>query len=166
MDEHNGGMPSFVAECAVTEHPDLILIFQGMGYHEVSVISTPTNNHGVSYNPLENEKSGWDGAPSDRPPEYVSSDVSIVLTCSFGKVMGISSSNGKTLWKFDCPSGGYNLPTVLVEKNIAFIGCGRMVYALNPKNGGVLWETKATNGLVGSGWLTMATVWGSRQAEM
>lgn len=138
-----------------------------MGYNEVSVISTPTNNHGISYQEPTNEKSGWDSASSEeRPPEYSSDAPSIVIACSFGKVMGINSSNGTSLWRFDCPSGGYNLPTVLAEKDIVFIGCGRMVYALNPKNGGTYWETKATNGVVGSGWLTMATVWGSRQAEM
>ncbi|KAJ2955511.1 hypothetical protein NQZ79_g8500 [Umbelopsis isabellina] len=141
---------------------------EGMGYHEVSVIATPTNNHSISYQPPANEKSGFGGSSSnsDRPPEYSSNEYPIVISCSHGKVLGIESKSGQSIWKFECPSGGYNLPSVLAEKDIIFVGSGRMVYALNPRNGGVYWETKATNGLIGSGWLTMATVWGSRQAEI
>ncbi|KAJ2955509.1 hypothetical protein NQZ79_g8502 [Umbelopsis isabellina] len=140
----------------------------GMGYHEISLMATPTNNHSITYSPPANEKSGFGGDQSNYnpPPEYASNDVSVVLACSYGKVMGINSHTGQSIWRFDCPGGGFNLPSVLAEKDVIFIGCGRMVYALNPKNGGVYWETKATNGIVGSGWLTMATVWGSRQAEM
>ncbi|KAM3581884.1 hypothetical protein VKS41_006039 [Umbelopsis sp. WA50703] len=140
----------------------------GMGYHEISLMATPTNNHSITYQPPANEKSGFGDGQNiyDRPPQYSSNEVSVVLACSSGKVMGINSSTGKSIWRFDCPGGGFNLPSVLAEKDVVFIGCGRMVYALNPKNGGVYWETKATNGLVGSGWLTMATVWGSRQAEI
>jgi outer membrane protein assembly factor BamB len=134
-----------------------------MGYHEISVISTPTNNHGVSYEAPVNEKSGGGNA---RPPEYAPTEFSVVIACSHGKVLAIDSRNGATLWRFDCPGGGYNLPSVIAEKDIVFVGAGRMVYALNPKNGHVSWQTKATDGLIGSGWLTMATVWGSRQAEM
>ncbi|KAG2175105.1 hypothetical protein INT44_007583 [Umbelopsis vinacea] len=139
---------------------------EGMGYHEISVVSTPTVNHGLSYAPPANEKSGWGDDSNERPPDYASSEKAVVIACSYGKVAGIDSKSGQTLWKFDCPSGGYNLPVVIAETDMIFIGCGRMVYALNPKDGSTFWSTKATNGLVGSGWMTMATVWGSRQAEV
>jgi len=138
-----------------------------MGYHEISLISTPTTGQGVSIQtPPVDEKSGWRDDFNERPPDYAASEKSVVIACSYGKVIGIDSKSGKTLWKFDCPSGGFNLPVIIAEKDMIFIGCGRMVYALNPKGGNVIWSTKATNGLVGSGWMTMATVWGSRQAEM
>jgi outer membrane protein assembly factor BamB len=138
-----------------------------MGYHEISVMATPTNNHSISYQPPADEKSRFGGSSSyDRPPEYSSNEFPIVIACSYGKVLGIDSGTGESIWRFECPGGGYNLPSVLAEKDVVFVGAGRMVYALNPKNGGVYWETKATNGLIGSGYLTMATVWGSRQAEM
>ncbi|CAO3670277.1 unnamed protein product [Umbelopsis ramanniana] len=140
---------------------------EGMGYHEISLVSTPTTGHGVSSQPPPvDEKSGWSDGFNERPPDYAASEKSVVIACSYGKVLGIDSKSGQTLWKFDCPSGGFNLPVIIAEKDMIFIGCGRMVYALNPKGGNLIWSTKATNGLVGSGWMTMATVWGSRQAEM
>jgi outer membrane protein assembly factor BamB len=80
--------------------------------------------------------------------------------------IGVDSMTGKTLWRYNCPDGSHDMPAVISELDKVYIGCGRMVSALNPKNGQKIWSVNASNGMLGSCGMTMATVWGSRQAEM
>ncbi|KAI9287978.1 hypothetical protein BC943DRAFT_350157 [Umbelopsis sp. AD052] len=130
----------------------------GMGFHEVAVSSTPTNS--VAHLAPNHQ------ASNDRPPAYTASQKSVVILCSHGMVMGVDSTTGKTVWRYTCPDGSHHMPAVISEMDKVYIGCGRMVSALNPKNGQKIWAVYASNGMMGSCAMTMATVWGSRQAEM
>ena len=122
--------------------------------------STPTNSFDVAHSVPDYQ------ASSERPPAYTASQKSVVILCSHGMVIGVDSTTGKTLWRYNCPDGIHEMPAVISEMDKVYIGCGRMVSALNPKNGQKIWAVTASNGMLGSCRMTMATVWGSRQAEM
>ncbi|KAI9287979.1 hypothetical protein BC943DRAFT_180983 [Umbelopsis sp. AD052] len=130
----------------------------GMGSHEVAVTSTSTNSAARLAPDYE--------AISDRPPAYIASQKSVVILCSYGMVIGVDSTTGQTMWRYRCPDGIQHMPAVISEADKVYIGSGRMVSALNPKNGQKIWTVSASNSVMRSCAMTMATVWGSRQAEM
>ncbi|KAI9496579.1 quinon protein alcohol dehydrogenase-like superfamily [Zychaea mexicana] len=143
---------------------------KGCGYEEVGVICTPSRvlkpqrTTERSHEPLENA-----------PPEYCESNGHGVLTeqpvaisCTRGKCMGIDIETGEELWKFNCPNGGFKIPSALVdpegESTTVFVGCGRRLYCLDAATGELKWEVKVSNSKVGLGYMTMATPWSSRLA--
>jgi hypothetical protein len=134
----------------------LILSFQLMGSHEVAVSSAPTNIVNVAHSAPDYQ------ASDERPPAYTASQKSMAILCSRGMAIAVDSTTGKTIWRHICPGGSHDMPAVVSELNKVYIGCGRMVCALNPKNGQKFWTVKLSDVGLGSCKMTMATVWSSR----
>ncbi|KAF7727511.1 hypothetical protein EC973_007489 [Apophysomyces ossiformis] len=129
----------------------------GCGAQEVSVVSTPSQ---VLYQKAEDMVDI--GAMAMR---------AITIACTRGKCVAIDP-NGNELWRFDCPGGGYRLPSVIIDApniaqqrpQIVYVGSGQMVYCLVAETGKIIWQSKVSNALLGSGYITMATTWNSRIA--
>ncbi|KAI8061596.1 quinon protein alcohol dehydrogenase-like superfamily [Gongronella butleri] len=141
---------------------------KGMGVSEVGIISTFGQ---------ESEAAPWnDGDADDLPPSYegasVSSEKQVVLGTTRGKVLAVDPETGESKWRFDCPGGGFSIPSLLVEPrskgaskwpfNVVYVGCGRWLYCLQAANGNVLWTSRITNGTIGHSFVCLATPWTSR----
>lgn len=110
----------------------------------------------------------------DAPPEYITTqERSVVISSSRGKVTAIDEENGETLWKYDCPGGGYNVPVAVVEPpsaenglphQVVYVGCGQWVYCLRALTGTLIWSHKITAAKISMGYIVIATPWSSRVA--
>ncbi|CAO3615377.1 unnamed protein product [Cunninghamella echinulata] len=145
---------------------------KGFGYDEVSVLATPSRYLLPKIQPQVNHYDDEAGA-AGAPPSYEEQQIEkqIVFGCSRGKVLALDSETGETAWKYDCPGGGYNIPTLLVEPSshdtehpfqVVYIGCGRWVYCLRALTGEVVWNAKVSNSMFGLGFMCLATPWSSR----
>src|ERR1043165_1970351 len=59
---------------------------------------------------------------------------SVVIVASFGKVCGIGTKSGETLWKNGLEGGGYQLPSLILDSSapdIVLVGCGKQLYKIN-----------------------------------
>ncbi|KAI9268274.1 quinon protein alcohol dehydrogenase-like superfamily [Phascolomyces articulosus] len=134
---------------------------KGCGYEEVGVICTPSRV-------LKPQRTTEPSEESDAaPPGYHESDdhevlteKSIVISCTRGKCMGIDLETGEELWKFNCPKGGFKIPSALVDpeggSTTVYVGCGRQLYCLDAMTGEQKWHVKISNSKVGLGYMTMA----------
>ncbi|KAI8061602.1 hypothetical protein BC940DRAFT_279635 [Gongronella butleri] len=140
-------------------------MMKGMGYHEVGVVSTGIQSM---------QPTATDLVPN-APPTYNQStgnERQILFGFTQGKVMALDPETGATLWQFDCPSGGYKMPTVLVEPyeygsaqwpfQVVFVGSGRMVYCLRASTGKLLWSTIVSNSYAEKGYMSLSTPYASR----
>ncbi|KAG0170472.1 hypothetical protein DFQ28_001731 [Apophysomyces sp. BC1034] len=139
----------------------------GMGYEEVSLICPPSRVLAPQLRtdaPSEEELPAYEEENHEKP---------VVIGSSRGKVLAIDVETGEEVWKFNCPGGGYRLPTMLVEPpsaenglpyQVVYVGCGRWIYCLRSLTGEVIWSQKISNAKFGLGYMTMATPWSSRLA--
>ena len=94
-------------------------------------------------------------------------DDSIVIVASFGKVCGIGTKSGETLWKNGLEGGGYQLPSLILDSSapdIVLVGCGKQLYKINIYSGLTIWQQKISKNLLGPSSVTMATHQSSLQA--
>ncbi|KAI9311933.1 hypothetical protein BX666DRAFT_876955 [Dichotomocladium elegans] len=111
-----------------------------------------------------------DVTSTQRPPAYCQTPIAIA--CTNGKCVAMDARTGLGLWRFECPSGGRKMPSVLVDPpnehgndQRIFIGCGKMVYCLDALSGRLFWSMKISNAkFFGQGPMTMATAWSSQLA--
>jgi outer membrane protein assembly factor BamB len=113
---------------------------------------------------------------ADELPSYngqATPDDPVVISCAGGKVMGIDSLTGNTLWTYHCPGGRYRIPTALIEppsaeegraRRLVYVGAGKHLYCLRSRTGEVLWTRQISSCMFGYGFMTMATPWSSRLA--
>ncbi|KAI8061597.1 quinon protein alcohol dehydrogenase-like superfamily [Gongronella butleri] len=147
---------------------------KGMGLEEVAVVTSISQ-----YMPAR--VSGTEAhSGSELPPSYEGSTTDerqIVYGCARGKVLAIDPETGEDLWRYDCPGGGYNIPSILLEPKqqgssrwsfgVVYIGCGRWVYCLRATTGEVLWTNRISNSKFGYGYLCFSTPMSSRlRAEL
>lgn len=139
---------------------------KGFGLEEVSITST-TSKFIV---PKKEPTHGTDALPPHYN-EHIFPDKPIVLACTIGNAMAMDIDNGETLWIYECAGESRKIPTALVEplcteegrnESLVYIGCGKWVSCLKSRTGEVVWETKITDTIRGSGYMTMATPWSSR----
>ncbi|RUS30521.1 hypothetical protein BC938DRAFT_479289, partial [Jimgerdemannia flammicorona] len=133
-----------------------------MGYDTVSILASvdpptvPDQADGFGSDSTSPAYSKYP-APSSSATTVTSS--SVVLVSTRGKVMGIDRNNGLSLWRFDCPKGGYSLPSALFDvanPNNAFVGCRSRLYYLELVTGRCVWEQSLTHAIFGGGYLSMA----------
>ncbi|KAI9468480.1 MAG: quinon protein alcohol dehydrogenase-like superfamily [Benjaminiella poitrasii] len=134
----------------------------GFGMEEVSVVTTPSRflNSPLDHNAIES------------PPSYEQypnqPGGSIVISLSRGAVMAMDIETGETLWTYNCPGGGYNIPVAIVEPTSedqrVYVGAGKWVYCLRVTSGTVIWSSKVSHANFGCGYMTLATPWSSRLA--
>ncbi|KAI8375093.1 quinon protein alcohol dehydrogenase-like superfamily [Choanephora cucurbitarum] len=140
-----------------------------MSTEEVSVVTTPSR--------FLQLKTNESNQTEDSPPKYSErnqlEEKPVVIGCSRGKVVAMDPYTGNTLWTYDCPGGGYNIPVALVEPpsleshhpgQTVYIGAGKRVYCLSASTGEVFWISKVSNSDFGANYMTLATPWGSRLA--
>ncbi|KAG2224005.1 hypothetical protein INT45_009591 [Circinella minor] len=140
---------------------------KGFGYEEVGAIVTPS--HALKPQRSTTELPNED---DDAPPGYDAQDQNkltqkpVVVLCSGGKCMGVNIETGEELWRFNCPKGGFRLPVALVDPEggsaTVYVGVGTRLYCLDANTGDLKWETKVTNSIMYSGYMTLATPWSSR----
>ncbi|KAF7730811.1 hypothetical protein EC973_001329 [Apophysomyces ossiformis] len=139
----------------------------GMGYEEVSLICPPSR---VLAPQLRTPTVHDEELPSYEEDQQ---EKPVVLGSSRGKVIAIDADTGEEVWKYNCPGGGYNLPTMLVEPpsaenglpyQVVYVGCGRWIYCLRSLTGELIWSRRISNAKFGLGYMTMATPWSSRLA--
>ncbi|CAO3617836.1 unnamed protein product [Cunninghamella blakesleeana] len=142
---------------------------KGVGYDEVSILSTPSRHLA----PKTQNQIDTLNENGEAPPSYEEDalDKQMIFGCSRGKLIAIDPETGDEAWRYDCPSGGYNLPAVLVEPpsqdsewpfQVVYVGCGRWVYCLKALTGDVLWTQKVSNATFGLDFMCLATPWSSR----
>ncbi|KAF7732359.1 hypothetical protein EC973_005255 [Apophysomyces ossiformis] len=115
-----------------------------------------------------------DSDHAHQPPSYdTTEERSLTISSTHGKVMAIDATTGETLWKYDCPGGGYRMPVTLVEPPSAenglpyravYVGCGQWVYCLKALTGDLIWSQRISNYKIGMGYIVLATLWSSRMA--
>ncbi|CAG8470102.1 11102_t:CDS:1 [Funneliformis caledonium] len=96
-----------------------------------------------------------------------SSKGSIVLVASFGKLCGIGSELGETLWKNELKGGCYYLPCLMLDSSdpdVVLVGCGKRIYKINLLDGQTIWNQKISSNIFGPPYVTMATHQSSLQA--
>lgn len=105
--------------------------------------------------------------------ETVTQDQQIIIACSKGGALAIDFNTGDTLWQYDCPGGGYNIPVAIIEPpnpklgrptQLAYVGSGRCVYCLNARTGYLVWSVSLSWNVLGSGYMTLASPWSSKLA--
>jgi outer membrane protein assembly factor BamB len=112
----------------------------GMRYNEISLLVTAVEAETKSY---------------------------VVIIASFGKVCGIRSESGETIWQNGLKGGGYFLPALMLDSSAldtVWVGCGKQLYKINIYNGQTIFQKKISNDLFGPPYVTMATHQSSLQA--
>ncbi|KAI8061595.1 quinon protein alcohol dehydrogenase-like superfamily [Gongronella butleri] len=144
---------------------------KGMGLDEVGVLCTISQ-----FGALDATHDALNGTGAELPPSYdrsTTNEKQVMFGCTRGKVMAIDPETGEEIWRYDCPNGGYNIPSLLVERQfqgatlwpftVVFIGCGRWVYCLRASSGEVLWKNQVSNSTFGLSYMCLATFgWSSR----
>ncbi|KAI9311970.1 hypothetical protein BX666DRAFT_881786 [Dichotomocladium elegans] len=171
---------------------------KGCGYEEVGTIVTPSKTM-QPIGPAARD--AYDQPPQYSRSTTSNAFNPVVIACTNGKCMGIDAESGEgtvkrrreresrnvlrirngmtrysalffaELWLYNCPGGGFKIPTALVDTprdfdqppNV-FVGCGTMLYCLEAHSGAVQWSTKISSSIFGTGYMTMATPWSSRLA--
>ncbi|ORX43191.1 Quino protein alcohol dehydrogenase-like protein [Hesseltinella vesiculosa] len=145
---------------------------KGMGIEEVGVVCSISQQSPA----IQDRTEGGD----DQLPSYEGSTVEekqVVFGCTRGKVVAIDADSGEELWRYNCPGGGYNIPSLLIEPTqqgssrwpfqVLYAGCGKWIYCLRVSTGEVLWTNRISSSKFGLGMICMATPWTSRvRAEL
>ncbi|KAG0162768.1 hypothetical protein DFQ28_000882 [Apophysomyces sp. BC1034] len=138
---------------------------KGMGFEATSVICTPSRFLAPKVDPPTED------AERDPPAYDTVEEQSVTISCSRGKVMAIDNTTGDTIWKYECPGGGYRLPIALVEPpsaehglpyRVVYVGCGQWIYCLRALTGALLWSQKIFQHKLNLGYIAIATPWSSR----
>ncbi|KAI8139596.1 quinon protein alcohol dehydrogenase-like superfamily [Fennellomyces sp. T-0311] len=136
---------------------------KGCSYEEVGVICTPSR----VLKPQRVTPSDQDAPPGYHESETLTAKP-VVISCTYGKCLGMDLETGEELWRFNCPKGGYKIPSALVDPDggstTVYVGCGRRLYCLDAETGELKWENKISNSMTGLGYMTLATPWSSRLA--
>lgn len=94
----------------------------------------------------------------------------VVIACSKGKAIAMDFESGETIWTYDCPYGGYNIPVAIIETinqeferpvQVVYIGSGRCVYCLSVQTGNLIWSVSLSWNILGSQYMTLASPWSS-----
>ncbi len=84
---------------------------------------------------------------------------SIVIAASFGKVCGIESESGTTLWKTELKGGSFDLPCLMIDSSApdtVLVGCRKRLYKINIHNGETIWKHKLSKNMFNAPYVTMA----------
>ncbi|KAI8333550.1 quinon protein alcohol dehydrogenase-like superfamily [Chlamydoabsidia padenii] len=148
-----------------TGTPNWVNKMKGFGYDEVGVIASPSRY-------LAPQDTITPAAPPSYDDVSHTNEKQMIYGCSSGKVLAIDPATGEEAWRFNCPKGGFNIPSVLVEPpsqevwpfQVIYVGCGRWVYCLASVSGELQWAERITNSKFGLGFMCLATPWSSRLA--
>ncbi|KAI9496582.1 quinon protein alcohol dehydrogenase-like superfamily [Zychaea mexicana] len=131
-------------------------------YNNPGFINPEYNNNYPGYNNQGHCDPGYNNGGYRPPPGYPQRSVAVVG--SGGNIMGIDVRSGEELWRFDCPKGGYKIPSILVDPQgtIVYVGCGTRLYCLEAMTGQLQWQVRVSKSHSGLDYMTMATPWSSR----
>ncbi|ORX43192.1 hypothetical protein DM01DRAFT_1329790 [Hesseltinella vesiculosa] len=112
---------------------------------------------------------------SEDPPSYdgaTAVEKPLTIGSTRGEIVAVDPETGDEMWRYNCPGGGYQITTVVVEPprhgpnrwpfQVVYVGCNRWVYCLRASTGDLLWSNKICENMIGLGMMCMATPWSSR----